>query len=83
MLLEFTVDDAGKVVSPTVLENCVETYFPGLRTCEDKPGRIFDRPAISAAVKFKYKPRVIDGIPIATVGVIHKITFEFNEIRDI
>ena len=83
VLLEFTVDDAGKVVNPTVLENCVETYHPGRRTCEDKPGRVFDRSAISAAGKFKYKPRVIDGIPIATVGVIHKITFELNETRDI
>ena len=37
--------------------------------------RLF-RAALKAAVKFKYKPKVIDGNPVATAGVQNKITFE-------
>ena len=34
---------------------------------------------IKAAEKFKYKPKVIDGNPVATAGVQNKITFELVE----
>ena len=36
---------------------------------------IFDRPALEAAYKFKYKPRVVDGQPVETPGVQRKFTF--------
>ena len=32
--------------------------------------------AVKAAKKFKYKPKVIDGNPVETAGVLNKITFE-------
>lgn len=46
-----------------------------VRVIEAKPSGIFDRAAVQAASKFKYKPRVIDGEPIEVRGVPHKITF--------
>lgn len=42
---------------------------------ESKPRGIFDRAALRAATKFKYKPRVVDGQPIEVPGVQNKITF--------
>ena len=36
---------------------------------------IFDRPALEAAYKFKYKPRVVDGQPVETPGVQRKFSF--------
>ena len=36
---------------------------------------IFDRPALEAAYKFKYKPRVVDGQPVETPGVRRKFSF--------
>ena len=36
---------------------------------------IFDRPALEAAHKFKYKPRVVDGQPVETPGVRRKFSF--------
>ncbi len=61
MLLEFTVTTTGAVRDPVVLESS---------------NRIFEKAAIDAALKFKYKPRVVDGQPIEVAGVINQITFE-------
>lgn len=83
VMLEFMVDENGKVINPVVIENCVTTYRPGgSKECNDSPGMIFDRPAIAAASKFKYKPKVVDGRPIATAGVLHKLTFTLNEMNE-
>ena len=50
-----------------------------IRVVEAKPPGIFDRAAVQAAAKFKYKPRVVDGEPIEVPGVQNKITFEIEE----
>jgi len=82
VLLEFTVDRNGRVVDPVIIESCVETYRPGgSKECVDSPGRIFDRPALAAVQKYKYKPKVVDGEPIETHGVQNKLTFILNEMR--
>lgn len=61
VLLEFTVTSQGSVKDPKVLES--------------SPPGIFDRAAIRAALKFKYKPRVIDGNPTKVEGVRNRIKF--------
>jgi len=40
---------------------------------------VFDKSALRAASKFKYKPKVIDGEPVETAGVQNKIIFELEE----
>ena len=50
-----------------------------IKIVESKPPGIFDRAAMQAAAKFKYKPRVVDGQPIEVPGVQNKITFEIEE----
>ncbi len=65
VLLEFTVTRTGAVADPIVIES-------------DPPG-IFDRAAINAALKFKYKPKVVNGEPIDVAGVLHRITFELAD----
>ncbi len=64
VLLEFTVTKSGAVINAIVIEA--------------DPPRIFDNAAIKAALKFKYKPRVVDGEPIDVVGVQHLITFKME-----
>ncbi len=61
VIVEFTVTKSGAVRDPIVVES--------------DPPNIFDRAAIKAAEKFKYKPRVVDGEPIEVPGVQNKITF--------
>lgn len=65
VLLEFTVTKTGAVENPVVIES--------------KPPGIFDRAATRAALKFKYKPKVVDGEPVDVAGVRNLIKFELAE----
>ncbi len=65
VILEFTVTKTGAVRNPVVVE-----YHPST---------IFNRAAIEAAVKFKYKPRIVNGEPIEVHGVLNKITFQLED----
>jgi len=64
VIVEFTVDKTGAVKGPFVIEA--------------KPEGLFDRAALDAALKFKYKPRVVNGTPTEVSGVQNRITFEMN-----
>ncbi len=79
VVVEFTVDEIGRVLDPVVVDHCVQTWRPSVEPCSDSPGRIFDRSALVAASKFKYKPKIIDGQAVATAGVRNMITFELDE----
>jgi len=65
VLLEFIVTSTGAVRDPVVIEA--------------KPPGIFDNAAIQAALKFKYKPKVVNGEAIEVAGVRNLITFELAE----
>lgn len=60
VILEFTVTRTGSVKDVVVLEST---------------SPLFEKPAIVAAYKFKYKPRVIDGESVEVAGVQNKISF--------
>lgn len=40
---------------------------------------LFHRASLQAALKFKYKPRVIDGVAVEVSGVMNKFTYEILE----
>lgn len=61
--LEFTVTAEGTVANPVV------TY---------SSSSLFDNAAKKAVLKFKYKPRVVDGTPVAVPGVRTRIRFELE-----
>ena len=65
VLLEFVVTATGAVRDPVVIEA--------------KPPGFFERAAIQAALKFKYKPKVIDGEPVEVTGVRNNIIFEMSD----
>lgn len=65
VIVEFTVTETGSVEDPKVVT-------------ADPPG-IFDRAALNAALKFTYRPRVIDGKAIRVTGVRNKIIFELED----
>ena len=41
--------------------------------------RVFERAAIQAAKRFRFKARVVDGVPLATSGVRYRFRFEMND----
>ncbi|MDE0055768.1 MAG: energy transducer TonB [Gammaproteobacteria bacterium] len=65
VLLEFIVTTTGAVREPVVIDA--------------KPPGIFDRAAIQAALKFKYKPKVVNGEPVEVAGVRNLIKFELED----
>ena len=65
VLLEFIVTSTGAVRNPVVIEA--------------KPPGIFDRAAVQAALKFKYKPKVVNGEPVEVAGVRNLIKFELED----
>ncbi|KZN38517.1 hypothetical protein N480_12755 [Pseudoalteromonas luteoviolacea S2607] len=64
VLVEFVVTKQGTVRDPKVLQA--------------EPENIFDRAALEAALKFKYKPRVVNGEAVEVAGVQNKISFQIN-----
>lgn len=64
VIVEFTVTKNGSVKDPVVVEA--------------NPESLFDRAAMDAVLKFKYKPRVVDGEAMAVAGVQNKITFQID-----
>lgn len=39
---------------------------------------IFEKAAVKAAQKFRFKPKVADGVPVATTGVAYRFRFEMD-----
>lgn len=72
VLLEFEVTETGTVRNPVV----IDAQPQGNRTI---PPGVFNRAAIREALKLKYKPKMVDGKPVAVPGVRIKMTFELNE----
>lgn len=65
VVLEFTVTTLGTVKDVKVIEA--------------EPANIFNQAAISAAQKFKYKPKIVNGQPQEVTGVRNIIRFELEK----
>lgn len=61
--LSFTVTTAGTTRDPIVIQST---------------SSLFERAAIRAVLKFKYKPRVVDGVPVDVPNVKTRITFKIE-----
>ena len=61
--MSFTVTTTGTVRDPIVMYST---------------SSLFERAAIRAVLKFKYKPRVVDGQPVEVAGVKTRITFKIE-----
>lgn len=62
--MSFTVTATGSVKDPIVLQST---------------SSLFERAATQAVLKFKYKPRVVDGVPVEVPGVKTRISFELED----
>ena len=62
--MSFTVTTTGTVKDPVVMFST---------------SSLFERAAIRAVLKFKYKPRVVDGVPVEVPNVKTRITFKIED----
>ena len=63
-IVEYTVTETGSIRDPFAVD------------CQ--PSGIFESASLKASLKFKYKPRVVDGEPIEVAGVQNKFTYELE-----
>ena len=65
-VVQYTVTRQGTIRDPFVIEDqCTSS--------------LFHRASVQAAMKFKYKPRVIDGQAVEVPGVQNKFTYEITQ----
>lgn len=64
VVVEFTIEADGSVSDPKVVES--------------EPRRMFDRNAVRAIYKWKFKPRIIDGKPVARRAT-QRLEFNLNQ----
>jgi len=65
-VVEYTVTRQGTVKDPVVVESqCTSSLFHSA--------------SVNAALKFKYKPRIMDGEAVEVPGVQNKFTYEITE----
>ncbi len=65
-VVQYTVTRQGTTRDPVVVESMCTSS-------------LFHRASVQAALKFKYKPRVIDGQAVEVPGVQNKFTYEITE----
>ena len=65
VLLEFTISPNGKAMNPVVIDS--------------DPAGIFDRSAINAVQKWKYRPKTEEGRAVPRPGVRQMITFQISK----
>lgn len=63
--IEYTVTTSGAIRDPVAID------------CQ--PSGVFEKASLKAALKFKYKPRVVDGEPIEVAGVQNRFTYELEQ----
>ena len=64
-IIEYTVTKSGSIKDPQAVD------------CQ--PAGVFDKASLKASLKFKYKPRVVDGEAIEVAGVQNKFTYELEQ----
>jgi protein TonB len=64
-IVEYTVTTSGAIRDPVAVD------------CQ--PQGVFEKASVKAALKFKYKPRVVDGEAIEVAGVQNKFTYTLEE----
>jgi len=64
-IVEYTVTTSGAIRDPKAVD------------CE--PAGVFEKASVKASLKFKYKPRVVDGEAIEVAGVQNKFTYELEQ----
>lgn len=65
-VVQYTVTRQGTIKDPFVVEDMCTSS-------------LFHRASVQASLKFKYKPRVLDGEAVEVPGVQNKFTFEIQE----
>lgn len=65
VVVEFSVDEAGFVQNPKVVHR--------------DGSKVFDKPSLEVAKRFRYAPAFVDGKPVRTDGIQNRIVYAIND----
>jgi TonB family protein len=65
VIVQYTVNTDGSTEDIVVIEST---------------SSLFDRAAVDSAAKYKYRPRIVNGAPVAVPGVTTKILFALEDV---
>ena len=75
-VVSFTITESGTVEDAKAIEGyCGDPEGP---ETELRPCTLFNNASVSAAKKFKYKPRIENGKPVRVDDVIHRFTYRMD-----
>ena len=78
-LVEFTITETGSVEDASALEGYCSNSNPSDPATEFRPCTMFNSASARAALKLKYKPKIVDGRAVPVSGVLHRFTYILDE----
>ena len=78
-LVEFTITDTGSVENAQTIEGYCSSKRPDDPDVQFRPCSMFNSASASAALKLKYKPKIVDGRAVPVDGVLHRFTYILDD----
>ena len=78
-LVEFTITDTGSVENAQTIEGYCSSKRPDDPEVQFRPCSMFNSASARAALKLKYKPKIVDGRAVPVDGVLHRFTYILDE----
>ena len=78
-LVEFTITETGSVEDAKTLEGYCANSNPSDPATEFRSCTMFNSASARAALKLKYKPKIVDGKAVSVSGVLHRFTYILDD----
>ena len=78
-LVEFTITETGSVEDANTIEGYCSNSNPSDPSTEFRPCTMFNSASARAALKLKYKPKIVDGKAVPVSGVLHRFTYILDD----
>ena len=81
VIVEFTITESGAVEDVIPIEGYCSNSDPNDPATEFRPCTMFNSASARAALKLKYKPKIVDGKAVPVEGVLHRFTFALDKYQ--
>ena len=78
-LVSFTITETGSVENAVPVEGYCSSKSPEDPAVEFRPCSMFNSASARAALKLKYKPKIVDGKAVPVDDVLHRFTYILDE----
>tara|TARA_B100000989_G_scaffold118443_1_gene87225 strand:- start:883 stop:1584 length:702 start_codon:yes stop_codon:yes gene_type:complete len=78
-LVEFTITETGSVENAKAVDGFCSNKSPTDPDVEFRPCTMFNSASARAALKLKYKPKIVDGKAVPVDGVLHRFTYILDD----